>query len=214
MASPVTPSEFQALIPGSTSSVCQAIKNTLIVLPAKLYAFFNWLLDSAGELTAEAQAFFAYASWAPGDIKASLSDSQPEGWLLCDGRQVNRTTYATLFVAIGGTFGSGDGLTTFNLPDFRGRTLIGSGQGTGLTARTIGQSGGAETHTLTESEMPSHDHVIPGAVNLSSGTTVTRIEMELSNTQPPESVNSNVAGGDGAHNNMQPYAVVHWFIKV
>lgn len=55
--------------------------------------------------------------------------SAPSGWLFCDGAAVSRTTYAALFAAIGTTFGAGDGLTTFNLPDFRGRSPLGVGQG-------------------------------------------------------------------------------------
>jgi microcystin-dependent protein len=90
------------------------------------------------------------AQWAGG--------AAPTGWLLCDGSAVSRTTYATLFGAIGTTFGTGDGSTTFNLPDSRGRAVIGAGTGSGLTNRVKGTNGGAETVALTTSNLPSHDH--------------------------------------------------------
>src|SRR5579871_3361453 len=84
----------------------------------------------------------------------------PAGWLLCDGSAVSRTTYAALFAAIGINYGGGDGIATFNLPDMRGRTVIGAGHGTGLTARTLAQTLGEEAHTLTAAEMPAHTHTI------------------------------------------------------
>ena len=63
--------------------------------------------------------------WGVGDYKASHTTEMP-GWLLCNGAAVSRTTYAALFAKIGTTFGAGDGSTTFNLPDFRGRTFWGA----------------------------------------------------------------------------------------
>jgi microcystin-dependent protein len=89
-----------------------------------------------------------------------LAGTPDSGWLVCDGSAVSRSTYARLFAVIGTSFGAGDGSTTFNLPDLRGRVPVGSGTGTGLTARTIGQTMGEETHTLTITEMPSHNHNI------------------------------------------------------
>lgn len=78
----------------------------------------------------------------------------------CDGSAISRTDYADLFEVIGTTYGAGDGATTFNLPDFRGRVPIGTGQGTGLTDRTLGATVGAETHQLTTAQMPQHNHSI------------------------------------------------------
>lgn len=108
----------------------------------------------------------------------------PAGWLLCDGSAVSRTTYATLFGIIASTFGSGDGSTTFNLPDYRGRVPIGAGTGTGggasgtgkptggsaLTARVVAGWAGEETHVLTTAELASHSHTVNGHTH--SGSTV------------------------------------------
>lgn len=97
-----------------------------------------------------------------GEMMDYGSATPPPGWLLCDGAAVSRTTYANLFSVIGTTWGTGDGSTTFNLPARSGRMAIGIGTGTGLTARTIAQTGGAETHVLTQAQTPvkSHSHPI------------------------------------------------------
>lgn len=97
-----------------------------------------------------------------GTILDFAGSTLPTGYLECDGSAVSRTDYAALFAALGTTWGAGDGSTTFNLPDFRGRTTIGSGTGTAsdATAHALGSTGGAETHTLTgaESGTSAHGH--------------------------------------------------------
>jgi microcystin-dependent protein len=94
---------------------------------------------------------------APGDLIVSAAAARA-GCLLCDGAAVSRTTYASLFAAIGTAYGVGDGGTTFNLPDFRGRALVGAGAGPGLTARALGDKLGEETHQLTTAELATHNH--------------------------------------------------------
>jgi microcystin-dependent protein len=81
----------------------------------------------------------------------------PAGWLACDGAAVSRTgSFARLFAAIGTNYGAGDGTSTFNVPDLRGRAAIGAGQGVGLSARAMGARVGAETVSLAA--MPAHNH--------------------------------------------------------
>lgn len=96
-----------------------------------------------------------------GSVKMYAGASTPSKWLYCDGSAVSRTTYAKLFAVIGTTYGAGNGSTTFNLPDFRGRVPVGMGKGTAADAQTrsLGYAGGTETVTLTVSQMPSHTHV-------------------------------------------------------
>lgn len=79
----------------------------------------------------------------------------PEGWLLCDGSAVSRETYASLYSVIGDSYGSGDGSTTFNLPDLTGRVIIGSS-----SSHPVASSGGEESHVLLASEIPAHVHSV------------------------------------------------------
>jgi len=95
-----------------------------------------------------------------------LTDTAPAGWLLCYGQAISRAIYAKLFGIIGITFGIGDGSTTFNLPDMRGRLPLGqddmggasADRVTNAEADSIGGSSGAENHTLSLAESPAHTH--------------------------------------------------------
>lgn len=107
----------------------------------------------------------AAARTPAGSLIMYAGNAAPTGWLLCDGSAVSRTTYAALFAVVGTTYGVGNGSTTFNLPDLRGRFPLAAGAGTGLTNRVLGASGGAETVTLTSSEMPAHTHTGTSASN-------------------------------------------------
>lgn len=142
----------------------------------------------------------------------------PSAWLLCAGQAVSRTTYADLFTAIGTTYGSGDGSTTFNLPDLRGRAPRGKDDmngtaanritsgGSGITGTTLGATGGAETHTLTASQMASHTHTY----NQVTGSGSTRSN---SGTLTSTSSNTGSAGSDTAHNNTGPTIILNYIIK-
>ncbi|BAY23704.1 phage tail collar domain-conataing protein [Calothrix sp. NIES-2100] len=90
----------------------------------------------------------------------------PTGWLLCDGTEYQINSYPALYAAIGANYG-GNGTTTFRVPDRRGRVGVGAGQGTGLTNRTVGQTGGQETVILNVSQIPSHNHGVndPGHIH-------------------------------------------------
>lgn len=91
-----------------------------------------------------------------GIIYMFAGSTPPEGFLLCDGSNVSRTTYSALYDAIGTTYGNGDGSTTFGIPDLSGKVALGVS-----SSHTLASTGGEETHALTSSEMPSHVHNIP-----------------------------------------------------
>lgn len=128
-----------------------------------------------------------------------------------------------IFDVLGETWGRGDGSKTFNLPDFRGRTLIGSGNGgTGFTNRTLAQKGGAETHTLSVDQMPKHRHIThydPAVNGFYLSTTSTRYSGgggdSLGGSKDKNKTNmfTSYQGKTKAHNNMQPFAVVKYIIK-
>ncbi len=156
-----------------------------------------------------------------GVIMPFAGTSEPAGWLFAFGQALSRTTYAGLFAAIGTTYGTGDGVTTFNLPDLRGRVIAGqddmggvsanrlTNQAGGVDGDVLGATGGAETHTLTIAQMPAHTHsvsntLLPGASGQLSNATQIR---EIGTTT------SGSTGGGGAHNNIQPTIILNYLIK-
>lgn len=186
------------------------------------------------KLAAAVQAYLVPA----GAVSPYAGSSEPTGWVLCYGQAISRTTYAALFAAIGTTYGVGDGSTTFNVPDLRGRVVAGqddmggtsadrlTNQTGGLDGDTLGATGGAETHTLTEAQLPLHGHpmrlAIQSAGSASSNTTGGMLLATAGATSYPAytGVVSNTAGrqiggtgGDTPHNNIQPTIVLNYIIK-
>jgi microcystin-dependent protein len=177
-----------------------------------------------------------------GSLVPYAGTSAPTGWLFCYGQAVSRTTYVDLFTALGTTYGSGDGSTTFNLPDLRGRVIAGkddmggtsanrlTDQSGGLNGDTLGDSGGSETHTLTTAQMPSHTHTVNsvtvyGASTTSSGSSYSGLLYTNNPDTIPtrtattgDGVNSHTAslantGSGAAHNNVQPTLILNYIIK-
>jgi prepilin-type N-terminal cleavage/methylation domain-containing protein len=144
------------------------------------------------------------------------SEAIPPGWFVCDGRAVSRAQQAGLFAVIGTMYGAGDGATTFNVPDLRGRTVMGlDDMGSGAAnvisdarARILGSMLGEERHQLTVAEMPSHSHAyyatfLSGRYDGHSSLVATS----------PQWSNTNPAGGDMPHNNLQPSMALYWIIR-
>lgn len=137
---------------------------------ADVMADFNAIVTQAnGKIDAENLAESIRNALIPtGSVIATARSTAPTGYLLCQGQAVSRTTYAVLFAAIGTTYGNGDGTTTFNVPDLRGRVPVGpdAGAGRNLAFNALGQSGGnywLQQHqhnngggTGTESAVHSH----------------------------------------------------------
>ena len=177
-----------------------------------------------------------------GEVRAFAgpSSSVPSGWYLCYGQAISRTTYAALFSVIGTTWGSGDGSTTFNLPDLRGRAMFGkddmggsaanrvTGGVSGVAGTTLGGTGGdqhAQEDTLTSTSIvtdPGHLHVevLPVYGNVASGGSITVAGPPTTNTSSNTqtattgiTVATNTSSGlSGASQNMPPTAIVNWIL--
>lgn len=144
----------------------------------------------------------AIAALPAGSMVDFAGTSAPGGWLMCDGSAISRTVYASLFAAVGTTYGSGDGSTTFNLPDFRGRFaryMDNMGTGAGAAGRDTGRALGVDqTQTTAKNGITlsnatvassSHWHSLPVAVSFGSSTT--------SWETPPNGFNGTISGQTG-----------------
>jgi len=105
-----------------------------------------------------------------GEIRLFAGNYAPQGWLLCDGSELQMSEHEVLFSLIGTLWG-GDGKKTFKLPDLRGRVAIGSEKGVGLTYHRVGDTGGAEYAILYQHGLPAHTH----ALNASMGPATTNV---------------------------------------
>ena len=176
----------------------------------------------------------------PGTGMDFWGTTAPEGYIFANGQAISRTTFARLFDVFGTTYGSGDGSTTFNVPDKRGRVSAGKDDMGGSSANrltspingdNLGAVGGLESHTLITAEMPAHGHTgttstdglhqhsyeKPNADGGSEAGPFQRYTPSTVNTSTDgnhnHSLNLNNTGGGGAHNNMQPTIVANYIIK-
>lgn len=179
-----------------------------------------------------------------GTIVQWPSNTTPANWLICDGSAVSRSAYASLFSAIGTTYGTGDGSTTFNLPNLKGRVPVGRDSAQ-TEFDTLGETGGAKSVTLSSSQIPSHTHsfsattssngahtheyiiqnpgwvsgsfnsVLMGALNnqYTNGAVKGTVESNGAHTHTFSGTTGATGGGE-AHNNLQPYIVLNYIIKV
>lgn len=144
-----------------------------------------------------------------GAIMPFGSDTIPENWLLCNGQAVSRTDYQQLFNTIGITFGQGDGFTTFNLPNLKGKVVVGKDDND-TDFDILGETGGEKEHTLTIDEMPSHTHKLD---TRTSAGNVYGVVTTSSNTTSIGEVTTKSTGGGEPHNILQPYQVQNYIIK-
>lgn len=143
-----------------------------------------------------------------GSIMAWSTNTAPANWLICDGSAVSRTTYASLFSAIGTTFGAGNGSTTFNLPDLRGRVPVGR-DAAQTEFDVLGESGGAKTVALATNNLPSQAIL---DANTANNDTSFALKFSTAAAYGAKSV-SQLGQTPTAHNNLQPYEVVQFIIK-
>jgi microcystin-dependent protein len=144
----------------------------------------------------------------------------PRGWMDCAGQILAISSYDSLFVLLGTTYG-GDGQTTFSLPDLRGRVPIAMGTGPGLSPYVIGQPGGTETVTLDGNTSPLHSHTLigDGETGISvkvNGSMLAQGQQIYKAVNPvvPFANGTSIVGGSQPHSNLQPYTTLRWVIAV
>jgi microcystin-dependent protein len=165
-----------------------------------------------------------------GIIKIFAGNFAPTGWALCNGQLMPISQNTALFSILGTTYG-GDGIQTFALPDLRGRTAVGMGNGPGLPQVNIGQLAGEAAHTLLTTEIPAHTHTAQAnsadatqsgptagaslAATVVPGGRGTSPAYGYNTATPNTPLNPQSivpAGGSQPHNNMQPYLGVNYII--
>lgn len=177
-----------------------------------------------------------------GTVLPYAGSAAPSGYLLCDGAAISRTTFSDLFGLIGTTYGVGDGSTTFNIPDLRGRVIAGQDDmggspvgrittaKSGIDGSNLGEAGGSEDHQLVQAEMPGHTHYAVRKNTTSTDNYILAGDEILAATGPASNINERYAltettegdpntaitsstGGDQAHNNVQPTIILNYIIK-
>ena len=181
-------------------------------------------------------SFSVAANRIVGEVVDYTGSAAPSLWLLAFGQAISRTTYSSLFIVVGTTFGAGDGSTTFNVPDYRGRISVGKDDmggstagritvaGCGVNGTTLGAVGGAQTHTLTTAQLSVHSHGIsdPGHAHsydaalvdngASGGGTRASVNPSISTSSNTTGITISNAGSGSAHNNVQPIIIINKII--
>jgi microcystin-dependent protein len=160
------------------------------------------------------------------EIRIFACNFAPTGWATCDGQLLPISQNTALFSLVG-TFYGGDGKSTFALPDLQGRAPMQPGQGPGLSLHDLGESGGSETVTLLESEIPSHRHALMASVeNGTQGTLAPNVTLlsSVGGQLYQSNVNANLvtmnfqaltaAGSNLPHNNLMPYLTLNFCIAL
>src|SRR3982750_610496 len=149
----------------------------------------------------------------------------PKGWAFCDGQLMPLSQNTALFSLLGTTYG-GDGKSNFALPDMQGNAPMHPGQGPGLSLHDLGETGGSQTVSLLESEIPSHPHTLNCLVPIGNrttpvGNTIARVTGATPYLPPAGAALAMMApqalapaGGDQPHNNMQPFLTLNFCIAL
>lgn len=231
----------------NTRTVTFADADGEMVLDGATQTLTNKTLDSvvfSGDEPVESVDVVGNVVMCPvGAVIPFAGSTAPDGWLLCDGSAVSRSDYARLYAVISTTYGTGDGSTTFNVPDMQGRVAVGKDDmsgtaagritsgGSGLDGTTLGADGGEETHELTSAENGPHVHTItdPGHAhtttfdlqNLSGGSAPNILvtpgfgvgQTGVGSSSNPTNISINTSGSGDGHNNVQPSLILNYIIK-
>jgi microcystin-dependent protein len=157
------------------------------------------------------------------EVRIFACNFAPRGWAFCNGQLLPIAQNTALFSLVGTTYG-GDGRTTLGLPNLQGRAAMHPGNGPGLSSRSLGETGGRNTETLSMPKMPQHNHLMKG--NSEPATSGDPSGAQLADASPLKNYGSSrdnetlasqaisSAGGGGAHNNQQPYQAMNFVIAL
>jgi microcystin-dependent protein len=148
----------------------------------------------------------------------------PKGWAWCNGQLMPLSQNTALFALLGTTYG-GDGKSNFALPDLQGRAPMHPGQGQGLSLHDLGETGGSETVTLLESEIPAHAHTMRAATQDNADVNIVSSNVSFAGSSGGALYQATAdvslsdqalapAGGDAPHNNMQPFLTFYFCIAL
>ena len=163
------------------------------------------------------------ATYFIGEIRMYAGYYPPAGWMFCEGQLLSMEEHAHLHAILGTTYG-GDGVTTFALPDFRGRAPMHMGSGPGLPARALGEYAGEEYVSLSPLEIPAHSHTVKASSGV--GTTDNpSLRYPAKNAAGVPSYHASadtalannalvVAGSSQPHTNLQPFTCVNFIISL
>ncbi len=156
-----------------------------------------------------------------GELRLFGFNFAPVGWAMCQGQLIGISQNSALFSLLGTMYG-GDGVSTFGLPDLRGRTSVGMGQGPGLAGYVQGQVGGTETVTLAAAQLPAHNHSVAAASAATGKSPAAALpgytaDGSTYGTTSDLAMSPTMVGGGGGgqpHPNLQPYLALNWCIAV
>ena len=223
----------------TSSSVVVTDANGLPTASTTTPTELNYVSGVTSSIQAQINALASLGSVPSGAMSDFAGTVAPSGWLVCDGSAISQTTYAALYAAIGTTWNTGgEGAGNFRVPAMARKVGVGSGgSGTGTLGNAVGNLGGEETHTLTIPEIPNHTHnptlsdpghkhlesiangggsgniSVQGVTGDSSGIVATVSTFTTTNTTGIV-IGVGFTGGGGAHNNIQPSAIVLKIIKI
>jgi len=181
----------------------------------KIIIIAVWLCGILGTQKALAQDYFL------GQIIPVAFEFAPRGWAQCNGQLLSINQNQALFALLGTTYG-GNGITTFALPDLRGRMIVGVGQGVGTANVTQGQSAGTETTSLLVSNLPNHVHAIDANSGAGTSSDPTNhvpantgiVDKEYATTPNTTMGSTGLTGGNVPIANMKPYTPVFYVIAL
>jgi microcystin-dependent protein len=147
-----------------------------------------------------------------GQVLLFAGNFAPKGWAMCNGQLMSIAQNTALFSILGTTYG-GDGVTTFALPDLRGRAAVNAGQGPGLSNYVLGEATGTEAVTLTVNQIPAHTHTLFGASGPPSGSD-RGIESQATANKVPSNDEMAPTGGNQPFSVVQPVLAMSYIIAL